>query len=674
MRRRMNPIRRSGGAWARPVRGGRAGVRRALDVLVRTQAVDGSWKAHFLGPLFAAPMYVAGLYVMGRTPEPRVRTGMVARMRADQNADGGWGLDADSPSLVFTSVLNYVAQRLLGVGAEDRDLVRARAWFLARGGPLGSASWGKFILALLGLYEYEGLAPVPPEPWLLPRALPFHPARLWCHTRMVYLPMGWLQARRVRAKETPLLACLRRELYPQPYADVDWKAARERVARTDARVPQGLLLRVVHRALALYERFHSKRLRARALDACLALIREEDEATHHRCLACVNKVLDMVVWHAARPDGPEVRAHLARLGDYLQPTAKGIAVSGSDSTQSWDTALAVQALLASGEGARERAALKRAGRFLEAQQVLTEPPFTARYARHPARGGWPFGTREQGWPVSDCTAEALKACLLLESLGLHRFPREHLARAVSFILSLQNRDGGWATYERLRGPRWLDRLNPSDVFSDVMRDASHVECTSSCIQALAAWRDAWPSAPVGEAIAKGADFLRHQQRPDGSWEGFWGVCFSYGTWFGVSGLVAAGAEAGDPALRAATAFLEARQREDGSWSETIQSCRERRWVEGRAGHAMTTAWAVMALVAAGQAGAHATRRGAAWLRSKQGAGGRWPPEPMASAFCRANAVHYDAYPRIFPLWALSLATARQPRAPSTRGEPFGAVR
>ncbi|MCY1033349.1 2,3-oxidosqualene cyclase [Corallococcus sp. BB11-1] len=627
---------------------------RARDVLRRTQEVDGSWKGDYGGPLFLSPMYVAGLYVMGRAPEARVRDGMLAHLRAHQNADGGWGLDEESPSLVFTTVLNYVALRLLGVAAHDGDLLRARAWFLPRGGALGSGSWGKFILALLGLYAYDGLAPLPPEAWLLPRALPFHPSRLWCHCRMVYLPMGWLYGRRARAAETPLLAELRRELYPMPYAEVDWEAARTRVAPSDAYTPRSVWLRAVNRVLGLHERLHSKRLRARALDECLELIRGEDEATHHLCIGPINKVLNAVVWHLARPEGPEVRAHLERLPDYLQHCPDGVKLNGYNSSQLWDTAFAVQSLVASGQVDGARDTLARAGRFLEAEQVLEDSPCAARNHRHPSRGGWPFSTRAHGWPISDCTAEAVKACLLLEPLGLNRVPHARLAQAVGFILSLQNRDGGWATYERQRGPRWLERFNPSDVFADIMVDASFVECTSACVQALLAWSRAHPEARVGRPIARGLDFLRRAQRADGSWEGSWGVCFSYGTWFAVTGLVAGGMKPGDPVLRRAAAFLQAHQREDGSWSETVQSCRERRWVDGPTGHAVTTSWALMTLVATGNGDSVAAQRGGAWLRARQGADGRWPPEPMAGVFNRSCAIHYDAYLRVFPPWALSL--------------------
>jgi lanosterol synthase len=159
---------------------------------------------------------------------------------------------------------------------------------------------------------------------------------------------------------------------------------------------------------------------------------------------------------------------------------------------------------------------------------------------------------------------------------------------------------------------------------------------------------------VDRAIDQGVRFLRDTQREDGSWEGSWGVCFSYGTWFGVQGLVAAGVGPEDPALRRAAHFLKAKQRPDGSWSETAESCRKREWVEGKGGHAVNTSWALLALAAAGAKNTDAVKRGFAWLRARQGSDGRWPSEPIAGVFNRTCAIHYDAYLRIFPLWALAV--------------------
>jgi 2,3-oxidosqualene cyclase len=631
-------------------------IRRGLTVLAETQDPGGSWKGDYGGPLFLVPAYVAGLQLLEAPPDAATREGFITYLRNHQNQDGGWGLDVESHSHVFTSVLNYVALRLLGLPADDPGLQRARTWFLPHGGPLGSGSWGKFILALVGLYSYEGLVPVPPELWLLPEALPLHPSRLWCHCRMVYLPMSWLYGRRIRAKETALLAEIRGEIYAQPYESVDWVAARERVASTDAYTPRTALLRLAGSLLGAWERLVPARWRARGLEVTLDQIRREDAATQSICIGPINKVLNTVVWHVVNPGGPEEQAHRRRLPDYLWRAADGLKMQGYNSSQLWDTAFAVQAIVATGEVEGCRPMLERAASYIEANQVLEDVPETERAYRHPSRGGWPFSTRAHGWPISDCTAEGVKASLLLERLGLNRVSRERLRQAVDCILSLQNADGGWATYELQRGPRWLELLNPSDVFSTIMVDVSYVECTSACLQALAAWSSFEPSeaARVRPAIRRGERFIRAAQRPDGSWEGSWGVCFSYGAWFGTAGLVAAGATPGDPALQRAAAYLRAHQRADGSWSETLQSNRQRRWVEGTGGHSVTTSWALLSLAACGERDSEAVRRGVAWLRARQGADGRWPPEPIAGVFNRTCAVHYDIYLRAFPVWALAV--------------------
>src|SRR5260221_13614751 len=60
-----------------------------------------------------------------------------------------------------------------------------------------------------------------------------------------------------------------------------------------------------------------------------------------------------------------------------------------------------------------------------------------------------------------------------------RLSRERLEAALAFILARQNDDGGFATYERRRGPGFLERLNPSEMFGPCMTELSYVECTAS---------------------------------------------------------------------------------------------------------------------------------------------------------------------------------------------------
>jgi lanosterol synthase len=189
---------------------------------------------------------------------------------------------------------------------------------------------------------------------------------------MVYLPMSYLYGRRARIPASPLVAALREEIYPQPYREVNWRAARNRVAGSDRYTPRTALLRWVHRALSAYERIHLRRLRRRALNEVLEQIRSEDEATHYVCLGPINKVLNTVVWHFERPGGDEVRAHIARLPDYLHRAPDGLKMNGYNSSELWNTAFAVQAVAATSKLISSHSMLERAAGFIEANQVLED--------------------------------------------------------------------------------------------------------------------------------------------------------------------------------------------------------------------------------------------------------------------------------------------------------------
>jgi squalene/oxidosqualene cyclase-like protein len=637
----------------------------ALAHLVSKQDTSGSWKGDYGGPLFLLPIFIATARTVGYSIDSPTRAGTEAYLRAHQNTDGGWGLHVEGASHVFTSVLSYVALRFLDVAPADPSLVRARAFIAGHGGPVASASWGKFVLAVLGLYDWKGLHPVPPELWLLPESLPMHPSRLWCHSRMVYLPMAYLYGRKSTVPPDAQLLAIRAELYPNTsWENVDWRAARDTVSPTDRYVPRSLLARGAFLVLDAAERFGPAGLRAKALARVLAIIRTEDEATGFICLGPVNKLFNTLVWHFENPGGPELAAHLARLPDYLWRAKDGVKMQGYNSSELWDTAFAAQAMMATGRHHEQRDALSAAHRFIEANQVLADVPDRRRAYRDRSTGGWPFSTRTHGWPISDCTAEGLKASMLLAPHVAHPIPEKRLADAADLLLEMQNEDGGWATYEKTRGPAWLEGLNPSDCFADIMIDPSYVECTSASVQALAAFRARYPGtrdAAIDTAIARGRDFLLAAQRQDGSWEGSWGICFTYGAWFGTWGLRAAGLDADHPAMRRAASFLLAKQLEDGGWGETPESCRTRAYVHAESGQAVMTAWAILALTAAGRGESEEVRRGVLFLTRRQRADGSFPDEHIAGMFNKTCAIHYDNYLKIFPLWAMAVSpAARRP--------------
>jgi squalene cyclase len=136
------------------------------------------------------------------------------------------------------------------------------------------------------------------------------------------------------------------------------------------------------------------------------------------------------------------------------------------------------------------------------------------------------------------------------------------------------------------------------------------------------------------------------------------VCFTYGTWFGVWGLAGSSDPRAARAIARACTFLEAHQLEDGGWGETVESCRQRRYVHAEQGQAVMTSWALLALERAGRRDSAAVRRGVDFLLRRQQPDGRWPAEHIAGVFNKTSAIHYDAYLRVFPLWALAQCTQR----------------
>jgi len=586
---------------------------------------------------------------------------------------------------MFGTCLSYVTLRLLGMSAEDDVAQRARSWIHARGGANFVASWGKFWLAVLGVYSWEGMNPMPPEMWLLPYSAwtgigLAHPGRFWCHCRMVYLPMSYMYGARATCRGTELTAALREELYTQDYGTIDWNRARNQIAKEDLYYPHPLVQDVLWWALYKMEPYLvGSRLRKKALAEAMKHIHYEDENTRYVDIGPVNKVINMLCCWFEDPDGESFKRHLPRLWDFLWVAEDGMKMQGYNGSQLWDTAFAVQAIAADEDAAKEfSGCLKLAHEYIDLTQVRDDcPPPLSKWYRHISKGAWPFSTRDHGWPISDCSSEGLKAALTLAKLPPELvgepIPAERLFDAVNVILSYQNSGGGWATYENTRSYPVLEYINPSETFGDIVIDYSYVECSSACITALCAFQREYPghrAAEIGRSLQRGERFVLSVQRQDGSWYGSWGVCFTYGTWFGCEALAALGhTYAGSEPLRRACAFLLSKQRVDGGWGESYLSCQDKVYthVEGGDSNVVNTAWAMMALLYAGyfEVDPKPIDAAAAFLMRMQEDNGDWPQQSITGVFNRNCMITYANYRNIFPIWAL--AKYRRAAAAAGRG-------
>jgi lanosterol synthase len=653
----------------------KAALLRGTEALIAKQADDGSFEGEVVWCPMLAAQYAIAWTLLGEPLSESRRRNLLQHFWDTRLPDGTWGLHELSEPYLFVTTLVYVASRFLGVAADDPRLAPARQMIEREGGVVGIPSWGKLWLAVAGLYAWEGVSPVLPETWLLPKPLPLHPSRWYCHTRNIYLAMATLYGGRHSAglpnaagttsfaRMTPdalaVRAALRDELFVGGFDRVDWKKARTTLRTAEIHTPWTFPLEAGYAVLKQLEPALPKGQRGALLLELKQHIRFEMEVTHHTCISPVSGLLGVLALRATDPNDLDAGKTIACFDGWIwEDDVKGARVTGARSA-SWDTGFAAQALAHAAPHVElpaqqpTRQALARADAFLASQQIRKADGRELEFFRIDPRGGYCFAGVWHGWPVSDCTAEAILG-RIEAAKTLSRADAELAAR---FILRTQGADGGFGSYEPQRVAMSLEWINPAEMFGDSMTEKGYIECTASCIVALAAVHERFPDVcpqEIERAIQRAAVRLRATQRPDGAWTGMWGVHFIYGTLFGIRGLLAAGVPPTDPTVRAACAFIEAHQRSDGGWGESYRGIALDRFVEAERSHAVQTAWALSALLEAEHPRFATIERGARWLAAAQLPSGDWARQEPEGIFFHTALLEYELYRAYFPVWALAL--------------------
>ncbi|WP_269078181.1 prenyltransferase/squalene oxidase repeat-containing protein [Streptomyces sp. YIM 121038] len=617
--------------------------------LLSHQRDDGSWEGEFVMNTTPLSQYVIVHQLTGR-PVSSARSGaMIRHFRASVTAEGGWRLypDPDASPSPYCTTLAYIALRLLGLPVDDPLTAGARAWLHEQPGRVAAVpTWGKFWLAVCGLYDYRAVNAVPPEFFLLPRWFPVHPDRLYCYARLIFQAMACLYGTRFRGDLGPLSDDLRRELFGGHKP----RRSDRTLLGADASLPPSAVLRLGQSVLSWYERRPVRALRERALERCLRRVEHEQQVTDELGLSSITGALNVLALHASGAGPHAVEQALEGLEHWRWEDQDGGTRYLGNRSATWDTSFAVEALLAYPTSAAHDA-VRRACGYLQDAQVTREIESPGINARIPALGGWCFTDGAHRWPVSDCTGEALAALF-----HARRAPcTDRLGQAADFMLRTQNKDGGFGTYEPRRGSRLLERLNPSELFSHCMIEDSYAECTASVLTALAPLMADTPEprrTRLRQAVSHGARYLLRQQHRDGSWPAAWGINRVYGTFFAVRGLLATGCPPTHPRLQRAAAWLESVQRPDGGWGEHFQGFLERRYVPHRQSQPTVTALALLALMEINGPDHPAVRDGICWLRTHQNPDGSWDQTAATGACLGTGVLDYLLYSEYFPLWAL----------------------
>jgi squalene-hopene/tetraprenyl-beta-curcumene cyclase len=314
----------------------------------------------------------------------------------------------------------------------------------------------------------------------------------------------------------------------------------------------------------------------------------------------------------------------------------------------WDSVLAAQALL--DVGTPEAVAhAKQALDWLMPLQVLDVVGDWCARAPNLRPGGWAFQYANPHYPDLDDTAVVIMAMDRARKITGTRTYDAALARAEEWVRGMQSRNGGWAAFDIDNVYEYLNNIPFAD--HGALVDPPTEDVGARCVSALAQVG----AAPDDPALKRGIAYLVGEQMDEGSWYGRWGINYIYGTWSVLCALNAAGLPHEHPAFCKAVNWLLSIQNADGGWGEDGSSYKlDYRGYEYCESTSSQTAWALLALMAAGEVEHPAVARGIRYLIDTQGADGLWEEERYTgTGFPRVFYLRYHGYRKYFPLWALA---------------------
>jgi squalene-hopene/tetraprenyl-beta-curcumene cyclase len=575
-----------------------------------------------------------------------------------QSDDGGWPIYQGGPSNISASVKSYFGLKLAGISAEHPAMVKARKKILEMGGVTEVNTFTKIYLCFFGQYDYDGVPAIPPEIVLFPNWFWFNIYEISSWSRTILVPLSICYAKKPFKK-------IPDEMGVEELFVGGRDKSRMRLNWSKKIVSWRNFFLVLDRMTHWFERVHVRPLRSVALKQAEKWMLEHFEKSDGLGAifpAMMNAVIAMRCLGYSLDDPQMIRAldEFEKLGIEegdtfrMQPAVSPV----------WDSAYALFALGESGVAKDDLRLVKCADWILQ-KQVRSMGDWKVKNQQGQP-GGWYFEFNNEFYPDVDDSA---MVCLGLSRVEHPngRYQRESVQRAIDWILSMQCRNGGWASFDK-DNDRMVFQYVP---FADhnAMLDPATVDITGRILEMLATFG----YDKNHPAVKRALDFLRKEQEPDGAWFGRWGVNYIYGTMLVLRGMEAMGVDHHEPSVQSGAEWLRMVQNPDGGWGETCGSDEDPTTHGIGPSTASQTAWAVLGLLAAGDTRSDSVARGVAYLlRTQNVEDGSWDePQYTGTGFPRVFYLNYHMYRDYFPLLALTtyekVMAAEQVRTGNRRG-------
>ncbi len=605
---------------------------------------DGHWVFELEADCTIPSEYVLMRHYLAEPIDPEIEGKIANYLRRIQNDNGGWSLFYGHEFDMSASVKAYFALKMIGDSIDAPHMKKAREEIRRRGGAINSNVFTRIMLSLFGVTTWRATPVMPIEIMLLPRWFPFHLTKISYWARVVIVPLLVLMNLRPLAKN--LLRVTIDELFLQDPKTIGPPA---KAAHQSQIWVTGFA--IIDAVLRAADPYFPKAMRQRATDKAVAFVTERLNGVDGLGAifpAMVNSVMmyEVLCYPKDHPNYVQARQSVENLlvikddEAYCQPCVSPI----------WDTALAAHAMIEAG-GEPDVEAAKKSLDWLLPKQVLDVEGDWIEKRPGVRPGGWAFQYNNAHYPDLDDTAVVVMAMDRARTkLGSGAKYDEAIARGTEWLLGLQSKDGGWAAFDADNLEYYLNNIPFAD--HGALLDPPTDDVTARCVSMLAQLGE---TIETSEALRRGVDYLRRTQLPDGSWFGRWGINYVYGTWSALCALNAAGVAHDDPVMSKAADWLIAIQNPDGGWGEDGNSYKlDYKGCEPAETTASQTAWATLALMAAGKTDHSATQRGIQNLIATQAKDGLWvEPYYTGGGFPRVFYLRYHGYSKFFPLWALA---------------------
>ena len=608
------------------------GIQEAKDELYRHQHADGHWIYELEADCTIPAEYILMNHFTGEINDSLEKR-IANYLRNQQNEDGGWSLYTDGAFDISCSVKTYYALKLVGDDPNADHMVRARNAILAHGGAAHSNVFTRIALALFGQVPWRAVPFIPAEVILLPAWFPFHISKVSYWSRTVMVPLFILCTLKPTAVNPRGIDI--REIFTIPPED------EQNYFRITTFLSRAFLW--LDHAGRTIERLVPRFIRNFSIRKCEQWFLKrmnEEHGIGGIFPAMVNVYESLVILgypknHPARLQARKAIDNLLVERDdsvYCQPCVSPV----------WDTCLASQALIEAEEETSPE--LIKALDWLAERQLTDEPGDWRYYRPNLQGGGWAFQYSNYHYPDLDDTS--------MVAWAMHRTGKGAytgaIQRAADWIAGMQSSNGGFGSFEVDNTQYYLNSIPFAD--HGALLDPPTADVTGRCI-ALLSLADKDKYQPQLDAAIK---YIKRDQEEDGSWYGRWGTNYIYGTWSVLTGLELAGVDPSEEFIRHAVEWLKSVQNEDGGWGESNDSYYPPKHWRLFPSTPFQTAWALLALLAAGEVHSEAVTRGIDYLLIQQRVHGLWDDRNYtAPGFPRVFYLKYHGYSKYFPLWALA---------------------